>query len=159
MDIKRYIIPIILFLVVFICVFLPLVIQKLNTESPIPETKNIYTIKYGFTIYNRTDKLVKDADLWTFAPVKQTSNQYCVNVKASLPFEMAQDAAGNQSLCFHFNKIPPYARKVVVVTAEISFPDGNDAISYVDPAVFLFPETGGRIRSFRHHTTSQKTKR
>jgi hypothetical protein len=59
-------------------------------------------------------------EFWTQAPVRQTATQRCCErLETSIPFETETDAAGNQVLHVRLAPIPPYAVRVIRVTAEL----------------------------------------
>jgi hypothetical protein len=104
------------------------------------------TIRYGYTIQNKSDQLVENADFWTFAPVKQAAGQRCINVASSYPCKIIRDRLGNQVLWFRLEKIPPYACRVITITADILFAEGAvDKVS--NPASKLFLNPGPGIES------------
>ena len=90
-----------------------------------------------------THDLIESADFWAFAPVKQTSSQFCVNIEASHPFKKIQDSIGNQALRFKLVTIPPYGSLVITITADIRLNENNaDTEIISNPSSFLRPETG-----------------
>ena len=74
-------------------------------------------VRFGFNLVNTTDHSVEDSELWAYAPVKETSNQKCLDLDASLPFDRTEDAWGNQVLHFRVGEIPPYGRRSIRVNA------------------------------------------
>jgi hypothetical protein len=87
---------------------------------PEPRYEVPKTITYGFTLRNRTSHLLTGAEFWTQAPVRQTATQRCCErLEASVPFATETDAAGNQVLHARLAPIPPYAVRVIRVTAEL----------------------------------------
>lgn len=76
-------------------------------------------IHYSFTLQNKSNRVIEKAEFWTYGPVKQTSTQYCNHITASHPYELIEDKWGNQILYFTFENLPPYASKVITITAEI----------------------------------------
>lgn len=80
-------------------------------------------IHYGFTLQNRTNRLLKKAEFWAYAPVKQTSTQYCVSIDASYPYKLIVDDLGNQILYFTFEDLPPYATRIVTIKADLLLSD------------------------------------
>ena len=107
--------------------------QKANRPSsnkiqyPIPRH-----IQYSFTIQNKTNRLIKNAQFWACAPVRQTSTQQFVQVETSYPCEIISDDVGNQALHFTFQNFPPYGTKIITIKAALrlsenpnSFPDDD----------------------------------
>lgn len=86
------------------------------TELSYPILKDI---QYGFTLRNKTDQTLKEAEFWAYAPVKLTSTQKCLKIEVSDPYEIIVDDLGNQILYFRFENLPPYAVKPVLVKASL----------------------------------------
>ncbi len=80
-------------------------------------------IQYSFTLRNTTNRLVKKAELWTYAPVKQTSTQKCVHLETSHPCRLIPDDLGNQILHFTFHNLPPYTTKIINIKANLLLSD------------------------------------
>ena len=80
-------------------------------------------IRYSFTLQNTTNQLLKNAEFWTYAPVKQTSTQRCVRFETSHPYELISDDLGNQILYFKFDDLPPYATKIITIKADLELSD------------------------------------
>ena len=78
-------------------------------------------VRYGFTLQNETGQLVPAADLWVCAPLKATSLQQQLDLKASQPYDETTDGLGNQVLHFTFRSIPPYAVRIVSVEATVAW--------------------------------------
>ena len=96
-------------------------------SAGIPDPRIAYPGKtraqYSFTLQNETDRLLERAELWTYAPVKQTAAQRCDRIEASHPYELLEDRLGNQVLHFTFKDLPPYGSKIVRIRAELSTSD------------------------------------
>ena len=97
-------------------------------------------IQYSFTLQNRTNHLVKEAKLWTYAPVKQTATQQCMNVEASHPFQVISDDLGNQILHFTFRNLPPYAAKIITIKAELLLSTTPNNVSVRDLRAYVKAE-------------------
>lgn len=134
---SKYTIALCLFLAV-ICTGGVLILLK----SRIPEP--VYTvprhIRYSFTLQNRTNRLVKEAEFWTYAPVKETATQKCVHLETSHPYKLISDDRGNQILHFTFNNLPPYATKIVTIKADLELSNTPNLISERDLQRFLRAE-------------------
>jgi hypothetical protein len=76
-------------------------------------------IQYSYTVKNMTNHVAKEVLFWTYAPVKQTPTQKCVNIKASNPYKLITDDFGNQILYFTLTDIPPYATKIISIEANL----------------------------------------
>lgn len=80
-------------------------------------------IQYTFTLKNTSPKVVEQADFWAYAPVKETSTQRCIDIRASHPFTLEMDELGNQILHFRFDQLPPFATKMIRVEADVELRD------------------------------------
>lgn len=99
-------------------------------------------VRYSFTLKNTTNRLLKNASVWIYAPVKQTSHQTCKNIETSLPYELSTDCLGNQVLRFSPAHIAPFATEIITIKTDLDVlkrpgktgcPDGCED--------FLQPET------------------
>lgn len=110
-----YIIVLLLF-----CVLI-LVGDTILFEAQTPEVSYIIPrqIQYSFTVQNKTGRLMKNAEFWTYAPVKQTATQRCMKLEVSHSYELSIDDLGNQILHFTFNDFPPFATKIVTIKADL----------------------------------------
>ena len=97
-------------------------------------------IQYSFTIQNTTNLLMKKAEFWTYAPVRQTSAQQCVNIEASQPFKLISDDLGNQILHFTFQDLPPYTTKIITIKAELLLSDTPNRLPVKDFQSYLQAE-------------------
>jgi transglutaminase-like putative cysteine protease len=77
------------------------------------------TIQYSYTLQNKTGRVVKKAELWTQAPVKQTAGQRCRDLTANYPFQLLTDQDGNQVLLFTFENLAPFASRIITIKAEL----------------------------------------
>ena len=76
-------------------------------------------IQYSFTLQNKSHQVLKQAELWTFAPVKQTATQRCLDLQSNYPHKLLTDDSGNQVLHFTFEKLAPYGFRVVTIKANL----------------------------------------
>jgi hypothetical protein len=97
-------------------------------------------IQYSFTLQNKTNRLLNKAEFWTYAPVKETSSQRCVKLEVSQPYELILDNLGNQILYFRFDNLPPYASKIITITADLVITDNLTLSSLQDKPLFLQAE-------------------
>jgi transglutaminase-like putative cysteine protease len=98
--------------------------QSISVKEPIKEIISSQyeiprTVRYHFTLKNTGNRLLKQAEFWAYAPVKQTATQKVIHIKASHAHDILTDRLGNQVLHFVFANMPPYASKVVSVTTEL----------------------------------------
>ncbi|MEW5801615.1 MAG: transglutaminase domain-containing protein [bacterium] len=115
-------------------------------------------IQYSFTLQNRSNRLLKKAEFWTYGPVKQTATQRCVSIEASYPYQLITDDSGNQILAFSFENLPPYAIKIITIRAELEFSELSNQLPGQDTRAFLLaeeyiesdnPELSGFARGFQ----------
>mgnify|MGYP003587906534 CR=1 FL=1 len=102
------------------------------------ETNQRY-FRYGFTVQNETGQLVPLAELWVCAPLKDTSFQHLLALKASQPVEQMNDRLGNHLLHFVFSNIPPYAVRIVNVEATVAMNSTARSVS-ISRDQYLHPE-------------------
>jgi transglutaminase-like putative cysteine protease len=76
-------------------------------------------IQYSFTLQNQTNRVIEQAEFWTFAPVKQTAHQRCLKIDSNYPYQILSDDSGNQVLHFLFENLAPYGSHIVTVTADL----------------------------------------
>lgn len=97
-------------------------------------------IQYSFTLQNKSNHLLNKAEFWTYAPVKETSTQRCVKLDASHPYKLIMDDLGNQILYFRFDNLPPYASKIITITADLALTNDPNPIPLQDRLHFLQAE-------------------
>lgn len=94
--------------------------DKLQNRSPKGSDYSISRqIQYGFTLHNKSNRVVEHAELWTFAPVSQTASQRCLGLQSNYPYRLLTDDSGNQVLHFKFDNLPPYASRIVNIRADL----------------------------------------
>jgi len=76
-------------------------------------------IQYSFTLQNKSHQVIKQAELWTFAPVKQTASQQCFKLQSNYPYKLLTDGSGNQMLHFTFDNLAPFGSRVVTIKANL----------------------------------------
>ncbi len=89
-------------------------------------------IQYSFTLQNRTSRIIKGVEFWTYAPVKHTPTQQCMSVNASQPFQVILDDQGNQILYLTFHALPPFTTRIITIEAELLLSDTPNRISEKD---------------------------
>ena len=97
-------------------------------------------IQYQFTLQNKTNRLVTNAEFWAHAPVKQTPTQHCSQIESSYPHELIADSFGNQILYFTFDEFPPYATSIIAVKTELLLSNTLNSLATPDLQTFLSPE-------------------
>ncbi len=96
------------------------------------------TIRYSFTIQNKTNQYIEEAEFRAYAPVQQTSSQRAQAISASHDFTTSVDELGNQQLVFRF-ALAPLATRVVTITAEIDLAQKPNQLTLEDPQDYLRP--------------------
>lgn len=76
-------------------------------------------VRYGFTLQNTSDQVIPRAELWVCAPLKKAAGQEGVTVRASQPYEAAEDRMGNHILYFVFSNMAPYSVKLVTIEVDL----------------------------------------
>lgn len=97
-------------------------------------------LRYSFTLQNTTNRLIKGAEFWSFAPVRQTATQQCLKIESSLPYALIEDALGNQVLHFIFDRIPPYGSKIITIKADLMLSETANPVVLDDSTFYLKPE-------------------
>lgn len=129
---RRYKLPLIIMLMLAGIAIIAL--QLFNSaESPSeiskqPEYSLERTLRYSFTVQNRTSQLLQGASFTIYGPVKQTSFQKALDLSASHPFELVTDEQGNQQLRFELD-FPPFGSKVVSITANVALSETPNTLA------------------------------
>ena len=97
-------------------------------------------IQYSFTLSNKTNRLIKKAEFWTYAPVKQTCFQLCKHIESTHPYQLTVDESGNQILKFTFNGLSPYATKIIQIKAKLLLSDRALPVAVKDIKPYLKTE-------------------
>lgn len=97
-------------------------------------------VQYHFTLQNKSNRLLKQAEFWTYAPVQQTAMQYCSRIESSHPYKLITDILGNQILNFTFDEFLPYATRIITVKADLLLSSRANPMTVTDLHTFLRPE-------------------
>lgn len=97
------------------------------------------TVRYRFTLRNKSAEAVKDAELRIFAPVSRTPTQRVVKLVASHAFAAQRDELENQTLAFRVD-LGPFATKVISVTSIVAFTYDPEPAALSIPIEFTKPE-------------------
>lgn len=97
-------------------------------------------IQYGFTLRNRTNRLVKEAQFWTTSPVKRSSTQKCLALEVSHPYRLIEDDLGNQVLYFRFENLAPHEIKQITISFRLGLTDRPNPVPLNKDSRFLKPE-------------------
>lgn len=128
-----------------ICIVILWVVKvTLDSQADLDSARINYSIpkqiQYSYTLQNTSNKLIKKAEFWTYAPVKQTATQSCVRINSSHPYQLISDDPGNQILHFSFDNFPPYATKVISVKADILLSKNTNPVAEKNLSSYLKPE-------------------
>jgi transglutaminase-like putative cysteine protease len=97
-------------------------------------------VQYQFTLQNKSNRLLKQTEFITHAPVKLTATQHCSRIQSSHPYKLTTDALGNQILNFTFDEFLPYATRIVTVTADLLISNRTNPLPEQELQIFLVPE-------------------
>ena len=99
------------------------------------------TVSYSFILKNTTNRVLEQADFWTYAPVRQTSIQQCCDsLVVSQPYQLEPDAWGNQILHFHLTNLPPYSSRLIRIKADLRLTDSANWLPEPPLPAFLGQE-------------------
>lgn len=114
------------------------------------------TLRYGFILKNTSNRLIKKADFWAYAPVKQTASQKVEQIKTSISHELLTDILGNQTLHFLLTNIPPYGSQVINITVELMLANEPNPIEETHQSWFLGEEPFVEISAASLQATAKK---
>ncbi len=135
----------VIFCSISICVVIIWIVKvTLDRQADLDSTDIHYTIpkqiQYSYTLQNTSNKRIKKAEFWTYAPLKQTATQSCVRIKSSHAYQLISDDLGNQILHFSFDNFPPYATKLISVKADLLLSKETHPVSENNLSPYLKPE-------------------
>jgi hypothetical protein len=122
------------------CFLIALSLNLSLVDAKEPSYPILRDIQYGFTIRNKTNQILKEAEFWTYAPAKLTSTQRCLKIEVSYPYQIIADDLGNQILYFQFVDLHPYAVKPITIKASLALSDTPHPIPINDVHPFLRSE-------------------
>lgn len=101
-----------------------LVVKHVGMEkagNPVHANSNVTHrhIEYRFSLQNNSNQVLEKGEFWTYGPVKMTATQECAGLTASHPYDLIVDSLGNQVLHFTFQKVPPFATKLIRIQADV----------------------------------------
>ncbi|MCI5124529.1 MAG: hypothetical protein D3925_08650, partial [Candidatus Electrothrix sp. AR5] len=110
---------------------------SIKKEQAIRTITEKRAVSYTLTLTNTTAKPIAKAELWAYSPSNEGSKvQYTASHRSS----MQKDAAGNQSLYFVFENLPPFATKIINIEAELTLQSPPKKQQLADPEIFLAEE-------------------
>lgn len=130
-------------IILFSLLLLIIYLKKPNENHKITQNPGYTiprTVRYGFSINNTSNILIKNGIFKTYAPVKKTAFQTCNNIAASHHFSIKDDIFGNRILVFNLGPIPPYGSKIINITAELLLSNTPNSLPEKDLNIWLKPE-------------------
>lgn len=97
-------------------------------------------IQYDLTVRNTSPDALRGAEVWAYAPARETAGQRCLTLEASHPAELTSTSLGNQVLHFRFDVLPPFGTKAIQVRAVLAMTDGGAALGPSGDSALLGPE-------------------
>ncbi|ATB38282.1 hypothetical protein CYFUS_003716 [Cystobacter fuscus] len=97
-------------------------------------------LRYSFTLRNTTARPITKVEFLTLAPVPRTSHQWLEKLTATHPYRVSRDSLGNELLRFEFETLPPYASRIISITADLKMAERGTEASGGDVARFTRPE-------------------
>ncbi|MFY0575463.1 transglutaminase-like domain-containing protein [Cystobacter fuscus] len=97
-------------------------------------------LRYSFTLRNTTARPIAKVEFLTLAPVPRTSHQWLEKLTATHPYRVSRDSLGNELLRFEFETLPPYASRIISITADLKMAERGTEASGGDVARFTRPE-------------------
>lgn len=77
------------------------------------------TVKYGFSLQNRSAELKKDLEFRVFVPVKRSADSVVVGVSSNYSYRLLEDAFGNQEMVLEIDHIAPHGSRQVMVSVDM----------------------------------------
>lgn len=81
------------------------------------------TVKFGFTVINGTDAVLRNSTFTVYAPVRKTATQLLIELKSSHSFRLETDSVGNEVMSFQFDELAPRATKNITIQASLNLSD------------------------------------
>jgi transglutaminase-like putative cysteine protease len=92
----------------------PVEIYSHEPANPMPRQ-----IRFNLTIQNPTNKILFGQIVWFYAPARRTAVQQLQKLDVSIPYQLQEDALGNQIIRLEFDQIPPYGSRLVSIRADL----------------------------------------
>lgn len=136
---KRFVIP-----VIGMLLLAALVVWRLDLLPREGASALVYqhpkTLQYSFTVQNRSNAMLPQAELKLYAPVRQTSLQRLVGLEASHHYELLDDELGNRVLRFILVDLAPHESRVVRIRAHVETAGAPHEFPLREPDRFLSEE-------------------
>ncbi len=110
-------------------------IKYSRVSTKVPDWSTERTIRYAFTLENKTSEPLVNSSFKTYSPLELTSTQKLINIESTHEFKKIKDTSGNQVLEFNVPFMPPYGKKRVLITAELLL---SEVAAGGDPSDLLY---------------------
>ena len=97
-------------------------------------------LRLTLTIANPTDKTLVDQTVWLYGPVKRTATQELQKLDINFPYQLDEDALGNQIIVIKIDRLAPFAIKLVSIRADLLMGAQPGASELQQPGLFLANE-------------------
>lgn len=97
-------------------------------------------VRFVFTIINPFGRTLEGQRFWAYLPADIPPKQRLVDVQSTIPFGLSEDQWGHRILGLEFDRVPPFAKKVVTVTAEVELQAQRSVGELKNRGVWLGPE-------------------
>ena len=111
-----------------------------TNKLPQPDYPITRTIQYSFTVQNTSNQLINNAELFVYAPVKQTATQTTLSIQSSHDYLLMTDHLGNQVLKYTFPILAPFEMRIVRIRAELGMSENSNKLAAEDLQEFLNAE-------------------
>lgn len=102
-------------------------------------------LRYTFHARNEGNRVVRDARLFAYAPVRRTSTQICTELRVSHASRLHRDEFENQVLEVELGAVAPYATTIVTIQAKLRLAPEPQRLVKPFPESYL--KKGPRIES------------
>jgi transglutaminase-like putative cysteine protease len=83
------------------------------------ESTRLKRISYRLFVQNTSNHVVKRAELWANTPVAETSTQHVTKISSSHLYDVEGDDFGNRIFHYTFDNLPPFASRVITISADL----------------------------------------
>ena len=97
-------------------------------------------VKYSFTLINKSNAVKRNVRFYVYAPVETTSSQLTQSIQSSLPYRLVKDELGNQLLQYEIDILPPFASKVVKISAKVNMASTPNNAKLTEQNSYVLPE-------------------
>ncbi len=94
-------------------------------------------VRYQMEVQNKTAIVQRNVEVYAYSPVPESAFLKIRKVQATVPFTAFDDESGNRILRFEIERLPPYATRVITITAEIGVAEKPQHMRLGDSARYL----------------------